>query len=332
MGGASANHEIEALQRGDAALATSADSMKAEATSTSVDENASDENSASSNGPAAASKNAQKADILAAWSALNAAVYASAERALLQGVENGTDPMDSEVTSSGGAAATAESSIATRGKRSIAANSTKGGTAGGALDRPQRKRNAEGSKASTNVQPAYVSCLPGAPFERPLLLSPVSDLPDRLAAVSFCPAVSDWKEMVGDDATRAQKDSGGGEEKSRGPPVGTVKANVLANDASKQGGMAASQMAAWEEKRILKYRMQADITQLKAVLKSLKEVVKDGNRQLNDAATAERNQSVLLQEVSTEYAFLARKARKLQDEYDVRAKASKVLSFSHEQL
>ena len=151
MGGASANHEIEALQRGDAALATSADSMKAEATSTSVDENASDENSASSNGPAAASKNAQKADILAAWSALNAAVYASAERALLQGVENGTDPMDSEVTSSGGAAATAESSIATRGKRSIAANSTKGGTAGGALDRPQRKRNAEGSKASTNV-------------------------------------------------------------------------------------------------------------------------------------------------------------------------------------
>ena len=141
--------------------------MKAEATSTSVDENAPDENSASSNGPAAASKNTQlggKADILAAWSALNAAVYASAERALLQGVENGTDPMDSEVTSSGGAAATAESSIATRGKRSVAANSTKGGTAGGALDRPQRKRNAEGSKASTNVQPAYVSCLPGAPF------------------------------------------------------------------------------------------------------------------------------------------------------------------------
>ena len=75
--------------------------------------------------------------------------------------------------------------------------------------------------------------------------------------------------------------------------------------------------------------MQADITQLKAVLKSLR---KSSKMETGSSMCGHRrNQSVLLQ-VSTEYAFLARKARKLQDEYDVRAKASKVLSFSHEQL
>ena len=260
---------------------------------------------------------------MSAWSALNAAVYASAERALLKRAEKdtSTDGANNEQN----VVATTESSVATRGKRNVTLHPKLGGAAvaAGAADRPQRKRNMDGCKIAKYSQPVYLSCLPGAPCERPLLLSPVSDLPDRLAAVSFCPAISNWQEMIGDNILHGDNPT----EKKDQTIMSTNLANERANDVQKQSSMAASKIADWEAKRILKYRMQADIIQLKTVLKSFKDIVKDSNRQLSDSSTVESNQSALLQEIAAEYAALARKSWKLREEHELKCKASQAESI-----
>ena len=248
-----------------------------------------------------------KGDILGAWSALNAVVYANAERASLHGLDSGQEPAPGNVGLSGCAASMADSSISTRGKRIVALTSKLCATGGGTIDRPQRKRHADGSKVTATTQPIYVSCLPGAPFERPLLLSPVSDLPDRLAAISYCPAVSDWNEMVGDYALRSEHGSF-----CEVAIKETTRANASANDPKKQGSIATSHIFSWEERRILKYRIQADLAQLKAVLKAITDAHMDGHRQLNDTAVTEKTQVAALQAVSNEFAVVAQSGYTLQ--------------------
>ena len=89
--------------------------------------------------------------------------------------------------------------LRTRGKRSSAADGgeSEGESEGEATgsERPQRKRLNMDPQAA-QIQCVFTSARPGAPFERPLLLSPCSQQPDHLAGVSLSRHLSTWAEMA----------------------------------------------------------------------------------------------------------------------------------------
>lgn len=114
----------------------------------------------------------------------------------------------------------------------------------------------------------YTSTIPGPPPERPLLLSPLSSLPDRTAAASFCPRAACWHDFAL-------------------PP----------------------KIQNWEDKRLRRYRLEADIVQLKTSLKFIKEVVKDGNRQLLEAQMSRTKQAKALKALESELSDLAGRAK-----------------------
>eukprot|EP00613_Pedinella_sp_CCMP2098_P039202 CAMPEP_0171783972 /NCGR_PEP_ID=MMETSP0991-20121206/61801_1 /TAXON_ID=483369 /ORGANISM="non described non described, Strain CCMP2098" /LENGTH=824 /DNA_ID=CAMNT_0012392191 /DNA_START=68 /DNA_END=2542 /DNA_ORIENTATION=+ len=241
------------------------------------------------------------------------------------------------------------------------AASTVGGLAAARLQRQKPGGSKSSSfKAGSSLSKAqgaaqgplvlFTACAPGPAYDRPLLLSPCSTLPDRVVGVSLdqprrqpaanpaatnpaaggtttkaaaakkkCTAgMATWHEMLGQPVSKKRKSSPGSSEEAK-----EASEQDDGNECGGwEGGGRLDALVAWEEQRLVRYRLEADVLQLKCTLRSFKEVSKDGQRMMKDAeASLEKTQEAHAG-MALEFKALARKCAKLKQSRRANSKAS----------
>lgn len=178
--------------------------------------------------------------------------------------------------------------------------------------RRQRKRShnddSSGSGGGSALQVSFTSCVPGLPFDRPLLLSPCSTLPDFAAGVSLAPQQANSSVVVPPPTTSATT------------TTGTNDASSLADDkaefTSPRFGHAAADMpllARWERAKLLKLRAQGDSCQLRATLRRSKDAAKDFARMAADATASREKCAAAEAAASAEFRSLIAKCASSRD-------------------
>jgi hypothetical protein len=158
-----------------------------------------------------------------------------------------------------------------------------------AAGRPQRKRGHNGASGNgSGLQVVFTSCVPGLPFDRPLLLSPCSTLPDRAAGVSLAH-----------------------QPRPLAPTATTAASAATATWFELAGEVPL--LARWEAARLLKLRAEADGCQLRATLRGCKDAAKDFARLAADAATSRDKGAAALAAAEAEFRSLVAKCALLRD-------------------